>query len=115
MKFKISGDSGATLWFLQRLTGIYLVIALLIHFWVIHYSGDGKVTYEIVVKKLASPMYKVLDLTFLALAIYHGLNGAWMVIQDYVQCQGRRVCLYSITVMLGLVLLVLGTISLIKI
>lgn len=115
MKFKISGDSGATAWFLQRMSGIYLVAILLVHFWVIHYSGDGKVTYAIVVKKLANPMYKVLDLTFLVFAVYHGLNGAWMVIQDYVQCQGKRVCLYSITVLLGMILLILGTISIIKI
>ena len=113
MRYKGSLRSGgATAWFLQRFSGLVLVVLLLVHFAVLH-GGDGVVTYEMVEFRLATPAWKTFDLLFLVLGVFHGMNGLLMVIRDYVATGWKRGTLYAAVVAAGLVLLILGCLTVI--
>jgi succinate dehydrogenase hydrophobic membrane anchor protein len=107
------GSGGAFAWFFQRISGAFLLAALLAHFWVLHYANDGEVTFQIVAQRLATPLWKTIDLTFLVLAIIHGFNGFIMLIHDYIHANGLRLLLVSLVWIAGIVLGLLGTITII--
>lgn len=100
---------GAGRWFFQRLSGITLLVFLLAHFWVTHYSPGGDVTYQKVAMRLVQPEWKFFNLTFLILGLAHGLNGMWAISEDYIQREWLRNTLFGVVAIAGLFLLVLGT------
>ena len=81
-------------WYLQRITGAMLLILLAAHFWVEHFVTApvrrGDLTYDVVVSRLSNPAWQVIDIAFLLIALYHGLNGLRNIILDYGPL-GRRV------------------------
>jgi succinate dehydrogenase / fumarate reductase membrane anchor subunit len=109
----VTGDSGTKRWFYQRITGIFLVVLLLVHFTIMHFIGTGETDYQTVAPRLASPYWKTFDLAFLIFALYHGLAGLWVVVDDYVHKDGWRIFIYSLIVLGGALLLVLGALTII--
>ena len=115
MQYRGSSNSGEIAWFLQRLSGLVLVIVLGMHFVLLHYLDidplTHHVTFSTVAARISTPFWKTVDLGFLVLAVYHGLNGIWMVVCDYIHRPLARVVLYSMLCMLGLAMIILGTIT----
>lgn len=109
----VTGDAGIKRWFYQRITGIFLVILLLVHFTIMHFIGSGETNYQTVAPRLASPYWKTFDLAFLVFALYHGMAGLWVVIDDYVHNDGWRIFIYSLLVLVGAILLILGTLTIV--
>lgn len=101
-------NSGAQRWLFQRITGIVLLVVLLVHFGVTHYFPGGEVTYEKVVLRLSQPFWKFLGLTLLVLSLYHGLNGSWSILEDYLHKGWVRLTLFGVLLIGGLALLALG-------
>ncbi len=107
-------SGGFYAWFFQRLTGILLVILLLVHFAIVHnLPKAGGLNYAVVAPRLATATWKVFDLMFLVCALFHGLNGVWMVVQDYVSSETAQSWIFYALCTLGLILLVLGAITVI--
>src|SRR5215813_9610822 len=80
-------------WYLQRITGALLVILLAAHFWVEHFMSAelqrGDLSYEAILGRIANPAWQFIDVAFLLVALYHGLNGLRNIILDYSRI-GRR-------------------------
>jgi len=112
--FRRSGNSGALAWFFHRLTAMYLAVVLLIHFAVMHFIGDGTLTYDKVAARLVSPGWKVLDILFLYTGLYHGLYGLWNLLEDYIHNSFWRAFIYFILAFGGFALVVLGTITIVN-
>lgn len=106
-----SGRSGAFAWLFQRVSGIALVVILLLHFVLVHYVGDGPVSYDKVAWRLASPYYKAWEMLFLVLGLYHAMNGIKLVIDDYVHQSGWRTILTGANWLLALALFLFGSIT----
>jgi succinate dehydrogenase membrane anchor subunit len=74
-------------WYLQRVTGALLVLLLTMHFWVEHFmSGpvrEGKLSFAVIQQRIANPWMQTVDIAFLFVALYHGLNGLRNIILDY--------------------------------
>ncbi len=74
-------------WYLQRITGALLLILLAAHFWVEHLMSAplrrGDLTYEVILERISNPYWQVIDIAFLLVALYHGLNGLRNIILDY--------------------------------
>lgn len=70
-------------WLFQRVSGVFLVAGLVIHFAIMHYSGHEQIHYEMVVKRLSDPYWKAFDLLLLLSVIYHGFNGLWGITLEY--------------------------------
>ena len=111
------GSGGLMGWFLQRLTGLLLIPAVLAHIWVTHYIlGDPgfhahEVTYANVAERLSNPWWKLIDLSFLGLVLFHGLRGVWNVLDESVQRPWFRLTLYCAVLILGVGLAILGTVT----
>jgi succinate dehydrogenase / fumarate reductase membrane anchor subunit len=109
-----SGGAGG--WFLQRLTGVLLIPVVLTHIWVTHYvmAGGfhaGEVSYERVAERLGSAGWKLIDLFFLGVVLFHGLRGVWIVVQEGIRAPWARVTLYYAILVLGAALAILGTVT----
>lgn len=100
----------------QRVSGILLVLTLAIHFGVEHFvsyeSGDAY-EYTRVMARLANPWFKLLDMSFLVLAIFHGIHGLWMVGRDYLHTPGLRIGLAGALITIGMVMLIWGAVTVI--
>ncbi len=112
--FRRSGNSGAIAWFFHRLTAIYLAVVLLVHFAVMHFIGDGVLTYDKVAARLVSPGWKVLDILFLYTGLYHGLYGLWNLLEDYIHNAFWRAFIYFVLSFGGFALVTLGTITIVN-
>ena len=68
------------LWLLQRISAVLLVAFLALHLWVSNFNAEW-----------ASVMRATVDLSLLALALFHGLNGVRTVAMDFgLGLQARR-------------------------
>lgn len=92
-------------WYLQRISGAALVLLLIAHFWVEHFASEtllrGGLSYEAIRGRIQQPVWQAIDLTFLAVALYHGLSGLRNILLDYSGI--GRVASRAITVFLILV------------
>jgi len=74
-------------WYLQRITGGLLLLLLTAHFWVEHFMSAelrrGNLTYEAILGRIANPLWQSIDIGFLLIALFHGLNGLRNIILDY--------------------------------
>ncbi len=106
-----TGRGGAALWLLQRITGIFIVLMILIHIFINHFVGTGQVTYEAVMARLSNPLWKCFDLAFLAFALSHGFAGLWVFFADYINNHGWRLFIISALVLAGGALGALGAVT----
>lgn len=101
-KHRYSQSSGSFSWIFQRVTGLILVVVMIGHYILMHYTPDSGHTYDAVLARMQSNWYRVLDLTFVVLAMYHGLNGVWGIFRDYKLKQWQSITIVSILIILGL-------------
>jgi len=85
-RYQGSSKSGEFNWLMQRVSGVALLVLLLGHFFIQHFIGApvGGAGYEAVAERLSGLGWKLFDMTFVTFALYHGINGIFMVIEDYV-------------------------------
>ena len=75
-------------WYLQRITGAALLILLVMHFWVEHFAAEVRtpqgLTFEVIQQRFfRNPWFVAVDISFLIIALYHGLNGVRNIIFDF--------------------------------
>ena len=75
-------------WYLQRITGAALLVLLIMHFWVEHFTAEVRtpagLTFEVIQRRFfQNPWFVAIDITFLFIALYHGLNGIRNICLDY--------------------------------
>lgn len=78
-----SRSSGSFSWVFQRISGLVLVVMMISHYILMHYNPESGHTYDAVLARMQSNWYRIFDLTFLVLGMYHGLNGIWGIFRDY--------------------------------
>lgn len=80
----IAYQSGVGMWafVLHRITGLSLIFYLLMHVMVISTSLHGPNAFNKLLAVLTSPPFIVADLGLLAAILFHGLNGARIVLFD---------------------------------
>jgi succinate dehydrogenase / fumarate reductase, membrane anchor subunit len=116
--FRQTSRAGAVAWLLQRVTAVILFVLLIAHFITYHFLSRGQaVTYEQIMAKLAhySLWFSLVQFLFLVTALYHGLNGVWAVIEDYVHGRGWRLTLLGILWTVGAALFFIGTLTIVQI
>jgi succinate dehydrogenase / fumarate reductase membrane anchor subunit len=104
-------------WFFQRLSGVVLVPLVIAHMLVTHYvfanpaKGALELDYNVVAARLASPWWKLIDLSFLMVVLFHGLRGVWVVLEESIKKPWFRVSLWCLVLLLGAGLALLGTVT----
>lgn len=107
------GQGSALTWLLQRLSGIFIIAIILIHFGINHLIESGEVSYQAVQDRLANPLWKCFDIAFLTFALYHGFVGVWVVACDYIGNAGWRLFVLSSLLLSGSCLFLLGALTII--
>lgn len=104
-------SGGALLWLFQRISGIYLAVVLFTHVVLLHVMIDGEVTWDAIAERASTPMWKMINISFLLVALFHGLYGLWIVLDDYVDAGWARVLIFSVISVITLVFTIYGTIT----
>jgi succinate dehydrogenase / fumarate reductase membrane anchor subunit len=104
-------SGGAVLWLFQRVTGVFLAVVLFAHVWLLHYLLREDLSFAAVSDRLATPLWKKIDISFLVVALFHGLYGLWIVLEDYIHVGWMRVLLYSAISIVAIAALVLGILT----
>ncbi|HCN37707.1 MAG: succinate dehydrogenase, hydrophobic membrane anchor protein [Ignavibacteria bacterium] len=101
-KYRASKNSGSKSWVIQRITGIALVVFMIGHYILMHYHPDSGHTYEAVLSRMQYSWYRIIDLSFLVLGMYHGLNGVWNIFRDYNLKPWQNITVLSLILILGI-------------
>jgi succinate dehydrogenase hydrophobic anchor subunit len=95
---------------MQRYTAIALVAFMALHMVVVHYP-PGNLDFSRVLERLVNPVWKAIDIAFLATVLLHGLGGLYDVIADSERVIAYRRPLAAVITGIGLVALLYGTLT----
>ncbi len=96
-------------WYFFRVSGILLIVFAFGHLAIMHIINNVDViNYQFVADRWANPLWRTFDLILLTLALAHGLNGARVLIYDYVNSRGWRVFALSTMYVVGIFFLLIG-------
>lgn len=101
-KYKASKDTGSKSWVLQRITGLVLVVLMIGHYILMHYQPESGHTYGAVLARMQHSWYRIIDITFVTLGMYHGLNGIWGIFRDYKMKPWAKLSIISALVIAGI-------------
>ena len=95
-------------WYLQRITGAALLVLLIMHFWVEHFAAEVRtptgLTFEVIQRRFfQNPWFVAVDITFLFIALNHGLNGIRNICLDYTWGTRFRTPITIALLLLGIV------------
>ncbi|MBK9331944.1 MAG: succinate dehydrogenase, hydrophobic membrane anchor protein [Ignavibacteria bacterium] len=107
-KYRVSKNSGSGSWVVQRITGLALVVLMIGHYILMHYQPESGHTYEAVLARMQFSWYRIIDLSFLVLGMYHGLNGVWNILRDYKMQPWARISVLSGIILFGLAFVAWG-------
>lgn len=101
-------------WFFMRISGLALVVLALGHFALTHIIHDVVDTdAAFVADRWSNPLWRAYDWALLTLALFHGLNGLRVIIDDYVRRPGRRATVKSVLYTVSLLLFAYGTLTIV--
>jgi succinate dehydrogenase / fumarate reductase membrane anchor subunit len=106
--YRSSRGSGAPSWVLQRITGILLFVVVIAHYFIMHSDPASGHTYAAVLARMHNPFWKMFDLTFITVGLWHGLNGTWGIFRDYDMKPWLSLTIYGIIILSGIAFWVLG-------
>ena len=89
-------------WVLQRITGLWLVVYLILHMWGMHFRFEFKTPLDGVFTYVLSTEF---FLIILVLIVYHGFNGICSVTIDLVGGIRLQRWLFWVFMVLGVLLL----------
>jgi len=95
----------------MRLSGLALVILALGHMFIMHVLVEmtgGEIDFAFVQSRWGTPFWRIYDLLLLLLAFIHGVNGARVVISDYVTNRTGRSLVIGAFLVISAIWLVLG-------
>jgi succinate dehydrogenase / fumarate reductase membrane anchor subunit len=98
-------------WYFMRLSGLALVILALGHMFIMHVLVEltgGEIDFAFVQSRWGSPFWRIYDLLLLVLAFVHGINGARIVVADYVTHRTARSLITGALLALAAIWLILG-------
>jgi succinate dehydrogenase / fumarate reductase membrane anchor subunit len=98
-------------WYFMRLSGLALVILALGHMFIMHVLVEltgGEIDFAFVQSRWGTPFWRIYDLLLLVLAFVHGINGARIVVADYVANRTARSLLTGLLLAVAAIWLILG-------
>jgi succinate dehydrogenase / fumarate reductase cytochrome b subunit len=96
--------TGAIAWLLHRLSGLALAAYLPMHIWVNHHLARGPEEYNRVMRILAMPAFKILEVGLWGIILYHTMNGIRILLIDLGPGLKYQKQLFWAVVIVGLIL-----------
>lgn len=99
-------------WYFLRVSGVVLVVLALGHLFITHYLNvPSETTTDFVLARWRNPLWRTFDWLLLIMALWHGLNGLRLSVDDYIHRPGARVAAQAAVWVLGLIFTALGTVT----
>lgn len=99
-------------WYFLRVSGVVLVVLALGHLFITHYLNvPSETTTNFVLARWRNPLWRTFDWLLLIMALWHGLNGLRLSVDDYIHRPGARVAAQAAVWVLGLIFTALGTVT----
>jgi succinate dehydrogenase / fumarate reductase membrane anchor subunit len=98
-------------WYFMRLSGLALVLLALGHMFIMHVLvviAGQEIDFAFVQSRWGTPFWRIYDLLLLVLAFVHGVNGARIVVTDYVTNRTARSLVIGVLLVIAAIWLVLG-------
>ena len=93
----------------MRVSGALLVLMVLAHFGIMHlYYGVTHIDFSVVAARYGTPFWRIYDLVLMLLAVTHVMNGAKMIIDDYVHPRSWRTAVLCLVWAIGFIFLAMG-------
>ncbi|MEK7449944.1 MAG: hypothetical protein AAB019_10750 [Planctomycetota bacterium] len=70
-------------WFLQRITALILVACLAIHLVLLHFIAPERKFHLVLERIQGNKFWAFFYIAFLLAALFHGLNGTYEILEDY--------------------------------
>lgn len=106
-------SGGALWWFFHRLSGLYLAVVLFIHVLLLHVLMKEELGFDAIAERVSTPLWKTINISFLAVALAHGLYGLWVILDDYVHAGWARILIWGVIAVIGLVFVIYGSLTMI--
>ncbi|MEZ4496275.1 MAG: succinate dehydrogenase, cytochrome b556 subunit [Thermomicrobiales bacterium] len=101
-------------WYFFRISGIALVVLALGHLFITHYANvPSETTFDFVSKRWANPLWRSFDWMLLLFALWHGMLGLRISINDYIRRDGMRLIASSANWLVAVVITIIGTMTII--
>ena len=95
-------------WLFMRVSGLVLILMAVFHFLYMHfYIQVDSINFDVIALRWRHPCWRVYDFVLLALGFTHGINGARVVLEDYLPKRLRRAVL-TVLLLLYLALVLMG-------
>ena len=114
-RLKPSGGWELRSWVFMRVSGVLLVGLALGHLWIMHVIHTvDQLSYQFVAQRWGRSFsfWRWYDIALLGLALLHGLNGARVLIDDYIHPPAMRRFAVSTLHLVGAAFLILGALVL---
>jgi succinate dehydrogenase hydrophobic anchor subunit len=79
----VSTRTGSGQWIMQRVSAALLIILAFVHFGLQHFTSDAVSTGLTVATRFNNPWWQGYYILFIALALYHGVNGVVGIVRDF--------------------------------
>ena len=112
-RVKPGGGLELASWMFMRISGVLLVGLALGHLWIMHVIHTvDQIDYAFVVRRFGTgfSFWRWYDLALLGLALVHGLNGARILIDDYIHPTVWRKTAAALLYLVGTAFLIGGAI-----
>jgi len=101
-------------WYFFRISGLLLIFLAVVHVVIMHVINQvSDINFQFVANRWASPFWRFFDWLLLTLALLHGLNGARIAIDDYIQARGWRIVALSALWSAAIIFLILGSVAIV--
>ena len=71
-------------WLMQRVSGIFLAYALVVHLWTVNVVNQGDLNWQTISVRLQEGnFWFIYYILFIPAVIYHAFNGLWSIFMDY--------------------------------
>jgi succinate dehydrogenase / fumarate reductase cytochrome b subunit len=94
---------GTFAWILHRLSGLGLIFYLLLHIWVISHLIGGEHSFNEIMERFNTPLFKFFEVGLIGVILYHLFNGLRVTLVDMGVLVDRQKLLFGIAVVIWLV------------
>lgn len=83
---------GTWIWLMQRVTAVLMVVFLGLHIWLTHFENldEELLNWDNVENRVGSLTILLIDYGLLITVLFHAINGARMVLFDFIVAEKRR-------------------------
>ena len=103
-----SGKFNIYNWIFQRISGILLLLLVGLHLLRMHGYNQDTWIYRVLLQYINNSTWKIIDISFLVLVVYHGMYGIYSLARDYINKSVFVRVISVLLIIIGLITLVRG-------